>query len=348
MKSVLFNKAVYISFFLLACEYVHGRSSKSRSAKKSKKETHKSNTISLGNRRPEGTTIGPHSTLYVSHFFWGGVSAIDLKNGNERDIVPDKDFYTRGGMGLAYYKGTLFTGGGGPKGGFPDAKMYVYDAETGDEIAACAPLRSNDDSFMNEVTIKDDKAYVVDSGINELMVVDAEAAIKGDCKVTSISLPDVSDFVAVGDDFWGANGVYPYGDGLLIVTETAGSVWYVDLTTNDVTNVLPAGSAEFGDGLISCADKMYVTQNMKNQISIYSLSGGKHGEDVMAVKAGTLTSPNYKSPATSVIYDGSLYSVNARFQVLGFPETGEDDLDNFDEEFDIAIVPNVFGTDCHS
>jgi len=66
--------------------------------------------------------------------------------------------------------------------------LYFFDAITGDQLALCSP--EGDVGFPNDVTVIDGKAYVTDSTVNSLMVVDVAAAVdNGECNVSSIELP---------------------------------------------------------------------------------------------------------------------------------------------------------------
>lgn len=305
--------------------------------KRMQMEYNRPTSFPLGNIRPEGTIRGHGPTIYVSHFFFGGVSAVDVLSGTVQEIVPDKGFQERGGIGLEYYKGALFVGGGGPMGLLMSAAVHVYDASTGDELASCQPDYA-DAQFMNEVTIKDGMAYITDSGRSKLMVMDADAALQGNCQVSSIDLPE--QIFNLGPDIWGANGIAPFHDGLIIVHETDGSAFYLDLKNqNSITQIIQNGGAPTADGLVIIGNKMYITQNLENKISMWKISRGEGGVPVGATKLGDITSELYRSPATSVIFRGRIYSVNARFDTLGFPDDGEEDPETYDEDFDLVSVP---------
>ena len=85
-------------------------------------------------------------------------------------------------------------------------------------------------------------------------------------------------------------------------------------------------------------DYLYVTNNMSNQIIVYDLVKDEASGEVSATLNGFIESPFFDSPATSALYGGMIYSVNARFASLPFPAEGEDDPSTFDEEFTIVAT----------
>ena len=164
-------------------------------------------TIPLGNKRPEGIAAGPGDYLFVSEVLFGGVQRVNVLTGERKQIVPSFGLYRRGALGLAYYNGTLVVAGGGETDApfSPPASLYVYDAETGTELAQCAPSEDEGFVFLNDVTMIDSYAYVTDWYINKIMVVDVEAALDGDCVVKYIETP-AEYFLSTPDTFPRANG----------------------------------------------------------------------------------------------------------------------------------------------
>ena len=133
---------------------------------------------------------------------------------------------------MKYYKGAIFAAGIGPQLGVPGL-LYVYDSETGEEIVACAPLGIT--LFLNDLIVYKGKVYVTDSGVNTIFVVDADAALKGECSVSSIELPDELFLDPTGAIL--ANGIVGYEGGLL-VARSAGGLYYVDLSDESVREVV--------------------------------------------------------------------------------------------------------------
>ena len=246
-------------------------------------------SIPLGNLRPEGITKGPGSTVFVSQITYGGVSSVDIDTGAVHQIVPKSEFLARGALAIGYTGDAFIVPGGGPVPfGFSQTAVYVYDANTGHDIATCIPL-VGDDGFMNDVAIVDGKAYITDSGTPNLMVLDVDSAVKkGTCHVSSIALPN--EFFDI--DFPGANGIAAYGDGLLIATTSTGAAYFLNLKDNSVSQIIAPGDAMSSNGLLVIDDMLYITQ-LNNIISVWNLSGGTYGKSVKAIKKGELTSPLY-------------------------------------------------------
>ena len=207
--------------------------------------------------------------------------------------------------------------GGGPSFGGGTPKAYVYNITSGVSLVNCSPLSLNEfGAFLNDVTVCDGIAYITDSVNGKLMTMNADDAISGTCMVGEVDLPDNFN-PQVQDDF-GANGVVSYADGLLVGHEIDGSIWYItnlaDEAGPDFQEVIPDGGVLYADGLDVLDDKLYVTQNLANQISVFQLQ--LNGLVVKATLLGNLTSADYDTPATSALYAGYIYSTNSRFAEL--------------------------------
>ena len=86
--------------------------------------------------------------------------------------------------GMTYYKGANFVAGG-------DSRLLLFCVQCVNKLekklvpCADAPSSSNN-SFLVDVTIVGNYAYVTDSMVNAIMVVDVQAALDGNCVVSSI------------------------------------------------------------------------------------------------------------------------------------------------------------------
>jgi hypothetical protein len=145
-------------------------------------------TFSLGNIRPGGIAARTDldNVFYVTNLAYGGVRRLDAGDGTLATVVPNRPFGERGAVNVAYALGVLIVTGGGSVHGWRGA-VYVYDAATGTEMAACLP--SGDPArYLNGIAIVDTMAYVTDSQRNVLTRLDINAAINGECIVASIPL----------------------------------------------------------------------------------------------------------------------------------------------------------------
>ena len=81
------------------------------------------------------------------------------------------------------------TAGGAPIPGLnftSEAVVYVYNATTGDAIVTCAPQVAG---WINDITVKNGKAYATDSFVNYVTELDVATALMGECVVSQIETP---------------------------------------------------------------------------------------------------------------------------------------------------------------
>jgi hypothetical protein len=233
--------------------------------------------------RPEGITEGPGSTVFVSQILSGQVLQMNVVTGERKIVVPTQTNRQAWGLWYLSNSNSILVAGGGPSFGGGEPELYQYDLATGTLLAACAPLTLNPfGSFLNDVTVWNNIAYVTDSVNGKLMAVDLAASSSSNCDVWEVDLPANFDPV-VKDDF-GANGIAQYKNGLLVGHEIDGSIWYISghlgrsRHSGDSTStvrhqeVIPNGGALFADGLLVRGNLLYVTQNLENKIGVFRLS----------------------------------------------------------------------------
>ena len=244
----------------------------------------------------------------------------------------------------------LFVGGAGLPFGV-EPLLYVYDVETGDELAACSP--QGDASFVSDVVIIGNYAYATDAQINSIMVVDVEAAIKGECVVTSIEMPADLFKATVDGEFLASGtcdhakqttrylvqrltplcsvaGIVEYGAGVIISRTSRGGLYYLNLEDESVTEVASPEAARDNDGLTIAGDYLYVAENAKNRLSVWRL-----GDDSLAVSldfVGYISSDDYDFPTAAVIYNDFIYVVNFRKETVPFP-AGDEATSDFEALF---------------
>lgn len=326
-------------------------------------------TISLGNKRPEGLTRGPGNTIFVSEMLFGGIKEVNVITGEIKQVVPSFGFKERGAHGIIESGGKLFVAGGGGSDGTPP-KFYVYDAVTGAEIAACDP--EGDASLLNDIAIVGDYAYLTDSFYNKLMVVNIPKALEGICDVFSIRTPeeyfladDASDTRANGKCLVSLLGLYvymlnhmplivsyippttkgiiAYEGGLIIARTSPGGLYFLDLTDEDLPTIELASPDEAprNDGLAIDGKMLYVTENTRGSISVWSLK--KLHSRIMMMRGdplpfvGRLQLPTVDFPAGVEIFNQDyLCVVDARLKSL--PVTDEEGDANFPENFNMVCV----------
>jgi hypothetical protein len=156
--------------------------------------------IDIGNVRPEGiymvsgNEIGlDEGSTYAlaSQTFHGGIDAWNVKTGEKTNVVPSVTYAERAMLGMWYDNGYILVAGGGPAVPALDSvtpALHVFEAATGSLLGSCFPLGGG--GFMNDVATIDGYAYATDSFTNKLMVLELEPAIRGECNVSSIELPE--------------------------------------------------------------------------------------------------------------------------------------------------------------
>lgn len=144
--------------------------------------------IPIGNLRPESITRGEGSDMYITNIFFGGVRKLDASSNEITEIVPNVGFFDRVSLGIQYDDGYLFVCGSGPAFGANVTIVYVYDANSGEEVAACTSSDSPG-QLWNDITILEGTGYITDSRLNLLYTLDVDAAKNGECVVGTIDLP---------------------------------------------------------------------------------------------------------------------------------------------------------------
>lgn len=294
--------------------------------------------------RPEGITEGRgENKILVSEMVDGRVLEYDVRTGKNKVIVSGSQAGARQAWGLELYKDVIFVASGGQKfGDGKEVRMYVYSAKTGKRIASCKPKWKV--GFINDLTVLGGIAYVTDSYQNRLMVVDAEMARNGRCKVSALTLPPDFD-VNGGAAEYAANGVVGFGPNhVLVAHELFGSVFAIDIRDKSgktFRKITKDDDSTGPDGLAIRGNKLFVTQNIDNKVAVYNLKlSGRRKQRVQASKVGCLSSDKFRTIATSAVIGKKkgtwVYSTNS-----WLAETDFDPSAPLPEEDDIEAVIGV-------
>jgi len=261
--------------------------------------------------QPEGIATGTGTTFYVGSIPTGAVYRGDLRTGEGAVLVPAQA--GRSAIGLKYddRSGLLFVAGG------PTGYAYVYDGETGANVAAIQLTTLP--SFINDVVITKDAAYFTNSFQPFIYRVPLEN--NGDLPAvpTSEEIPLGGDYQFTPGAF-NANGIAatPNGKTLIIVNSTEGALYKVDSTTGVAIRIdLGTGSVPNGDGILLQGKTLYVVQNALNQIAVVKLSADLSSGTITE----TITDSDFRVPTTIARFGNSLYAVNARFGTVPTPDT---------------------------
>jgi hypothetical protein len=262
--------------------------------------------------QPEGITIGPCATIYSGSVATGAVFQADLRTGAGNVLVPGQPGRAAVGLKLDPRTNFLFVAGG------PTGAAYVYDAETGADVAMFQ-LTTLPEPFVNDVIITSAAAYFTDSSraVIYRLPLGPGGSVAPDAAVQEIILS--GDFQLVAGEF-NANGIEAADGGhtLIIVNSFLGTLYRVDAATG-VARLIDLGGATVpnGDGILLRGRTLYVVQNFQNQVAVIRLDGRLTSGDLVT----TITDPRLDVPTTVDDFAGALYLVNARFSTPPTPDT---------------------------
>jgi hypothetical protein len=261
--------------------------------------------------QPEGIAVGYGSRFFVGSLASGAIYAGDLRTGQGEILVPPQEGRIAVGLSFDPRSNYLFVAGG------PTGAGYVYDAATGDNVAAYQFTPPG--SFVNDVVVTRTGAYFTDSFRPFMYHVplSARGRLPDPAAVEEIMLG--GDFDSVPGDF-NANGIdaTPNGKSLLIVNSALGTLYRVDPGTGDASLIdLGGGAVPAGDGILLHGKTVYVVQNALNQIAVVQLQPDFGSGTVVR----TISDANFRVPTTIAEFGDALYAVNARFDVPPDPST---------------------------
>jgi streptogramin lyase len=255
--------------------------------------------------RPEGIASGKDRSVYVGSIPTGRVLEIDVKTGRSQQVVPAREGHAAIGLKYDRRGDRLFVSGG------PTGKAFVYDEDTGKELAAFQ-LTAPPLTFINDVVLTRRTAYFTDS---EQPVIYAVAR-----NLSGVRTIELEDFPLNPDGF-DLNGIEAarHGRVLLSVQGSTGALWRIDPATGDYDQVdMGDDSLQNGDGLLLLGERtLLVVQNFLNQIAVVRLDRGFGSGRVVR----TITDEDFDVPTTVARQHGSLYLPNARFSTPPTPQT---------------------------
>jgi sugar lactone lactonase YvrE len=267
--------------------------------------SHAPDRIDLPNGwQPEGIASGHGGELFVGSIPTGAVLRVDPRKGESSVAVPGGE--GRAAIGLkADRDGRLFVAGG------PTGKAFVYDAETGAELASFQLAPPGEPTFVNDVTLTRRAAYFTDSQRSVLYAVATD--LSGFRELPLQGFEPQPGF--------NLNGIVATGrkeQTLLAVQTNVGRLWRIDAKSGKAKQVdLGDASLVNGDGLLLKGRTLYAVQNQTNQIAVLKLKKGFRRAKLVR----TITHPEFDVPTTVARLGGSLWVVNARFNTEPTPET---------------------------
>lgn len=262
--------------------------------------------------QPEGIAVGKGSTFYVGSIPTGAVYRGDLRTGEGDILVPAQEGRAAIGMKYDERTGLLFVAGG------PTGFAYVYDGETGENVAEIE--LTTGDSFINDVVVTKDAAYFT----NSAQPVIYRVALEENGELPST--PRVKEIPLSGDyrftpDAFNANGIAATQNGkTLIIVNSVDGLLYKVRPGSGVAKLIDLDGETLlnGDGILLEGRTLYVVQNRMNQIAVVSLTNSDLDEGEIV---NTITDDDFRVPTTIARFGDSLYAVNARFGTEPTPDT---------------------------
>jgi sugar lactone lactonase YvrE len=254
--------------------------------------------------QPEGIAI-KGSSVYVGSIPTGAVWKGDVHSGQGATLVPPHD--GRAAIGVEVdRKGRLWVAGGGT------GQAYVYDAETGADVAAWQLAAAGPSTFINDVAVTRDAVWFTDStaGVLYKLPLGDDGALPAQADVQTVPL--TGDWAAAPSP--NANGIVKVHGGrwLIVVQTTTGKLFRVDASTGAADEIdLHGGNVLNGDGLLLDGRTLYVVQNRLNQVAVVKLSWGFDSGKVKK----TITDDRFNVPTTLAEHGKLLYTVNAKFGI---------------------------------
>jgi hypothetical protein len=259
--------------------------------------------------QPEGIAIGRGSSFYVGSLLTGAVYGGDMRTGDGEVVVPPQPGRIAVGLDVDKRSNAIFVAGGGPLLGPIPGSAYVYDVETGAQLAEY----SLEGVFINDVVVTRNAAYFTDSGRPVLYKVPLGPMGELPDPPAFEEIPLGSGFDFDPSLFINANGIEatPNGKWLILANTSFASVYKVDPNTGEAYKIdLSGDDLPFVDGLVLAGNTLYVVQNQLNQIGIVSLDPTLTSG---VVSDEPLTSTEFRIPTTAAKFGSTIYAVNARF-----------------------------------
>jgi hypothetical protein len=228
-------------------------------------------------------------------------------------LVPGRS--GRNAIGVDVKREQIFVAGG------PTGDAYVYDANTGADVATF-DLATTSDTFVNDVVVTQNAAWFTDSRQPVLYKVELGPEGRATPQSTVRRIPFSGD-IRYQPGF-NVNGIdaMPSGDTLVIVQSNTGLLFTVGAATGATRRIdLGSESVANGDGILllhtGFVSLLYVVRNQDNVIAKLSLASDLASARLLS----RIGSPFFDVPTTIDLFARQLYAVNARFGTEATPTT---------------------------
>ena len=135
------------------------------------------------------------------------------------------------------------------------------------------------------------------------------------------TIPLTGDFQFIPGGING-NGIVATPDNrhLIVGNTFAGAIYLVDPLTGHATTIDVDGNVQSGDGLLLVGHTLYMVQGRFNRIAVLQMNA----DFTSGTVERTLTNAALAFPSSIGLFGGSLYAVNARFNVPRAPSVQYD------------------------
>jgi hypothetical protein len=257
--------------------------------------------------RPEGIASGAKDSFYVGSIPQGSVYRGSYRTGEGEVLVPPHTGRNHTGLKVDTRHDRLFVSGGPSKG------IYVYDSETGEDVAA---FSLPDAGFVNDVVLTRRAAYFTDSLVQQLYRVRIGRHGRiGEPR----RIPITGDLVY--EDGFNANGIEAVRGGrrLIVVQSNTGELFSVNPRNGRSREIELDEPVTNGDGLLLRGRTLYVVRNQDNLVAVVDLKRRLRSGEVEE----EITDPLLDVPTTIAPFKRFIYAVNARFDR---PDVSDDDI----------------------
>jgi hypothetical protein len=196
--------------------------------------------------QPEGIAVGRGSSFYVGSLLTGAIYGGDLRTGEGAEVVPPQEGRIAVGLDVDERSNNIFVAGGGPLLGPIPGSAYVYDAETGAELAEY-PLNGVfiNDVVVTEATPNGKWLILANTGFASLYKVDPLTGEATKIDLGGVEVPNGDGLVLAGKTLYVVqNFSNQIGKVHLDPTFTSGTVSIEPLTSPDFR--IPTTAAKFG------------------------------------------------------------------------------------------------------
>jgi hypothetical protein len=198
--------------------------------------------------------------------------------------------------------GLLFVAGG------PTGQAYVYDLETGADLATFQL-----GAFINDVVMTEDAAWFTDSALPRLYRIPAHPGRS--VRTLTLTGPAADISGAGGTPNLNGIAVAPNGETLIVSHSSMGGLFTVNPRTG-ASALIEGVPVPFVDGILFSRGRLYAAQTFLNQVAEIDLSPDLSRGTAERI----ITNPLFEIPTSVARRGDRLAVVNAKFDT-GFPPT---------------------------